>query len=638
MTLSAIDARRRTAPVTGAEALSLGATPAQQGGWQFCVWAPNAKRLELHLFGHDDCVLEMRPAGRGYFSLVADDPSAGARYKYRLENGGEFPDPASRYQPEGVHGPSRLVDLRAFEWTDQGWKGYSLEETVFYELHVGTFTQEGTFRAIIPQLESLAKLGITTVELMPVAQFPGGRNWGYDGVYPFAPQNTYGTPQDLQALVNAAHKTGLSVALDVVYNHLGPEGNYFGQFGPYFTGKYRTPWGEAINYDDASSDEVRRLVIENALYWIRDFHFDALRLDAIHGIFDFSAIHILAELRRAAAGLENQLGRRIHLIAESDLNDSRVIRASEEGGYEIDSQWSDDFHHSVHSLLTRECNGYYGDFGTVGHLTKTLRQGWYYGGCYSEYRQRRHGNSPTGLSPSKFVVFSQNHDQTGNRARGERLSALTDFEGLKLAAAITLVSPFVPLLFMGEEYGEIAPFLYFISHGDADLVEAVRHGRASDFASFTWSGDLPDPQSESTFGASKLQPQIARQEPHKTLHRFYKELLRFRKNRKLGQAFAKSRSREVFEFESAGVVTELWPLRSRSLAIAYSFAERTAEFEWPLPAGAWDIALDSSAPQWRGPREQPLADQLESDGRISLELHPHSVMVLEQKKRAAEQK
>jgi maltooligosyltrehalose trehalohydrolase len=574
----------------------------------------------------------MQKHERGYFSLCLEHTSLGARYKYRLNGAREFPDPASRYQPDGVHGSSEVVDLAAFPWTDRGWNGHPLERTVLYEMHVGTFTPEGTFNTIVPKLDGLAKLGITTLELMPVAQFPGSRNWGYDGVYPFAPHNTYGPPQDLQALVNAAHECGLSMALDVVYNHLGPEGNYFGQFGPYFTDKYRTPWGQAINYDDAQSDAVRRMVIENALYWIENFHFDALRLDAIHGIFDFSATHLLAELRRAVDVLEQRLGRHIHLIAESDLNDSRVIRPFAQGGYAMDAQWSDDFHHSVHTLLTPERSGYYGDFGTPAHFAKTLRQGWCYDGEYSQYRLRRHGNSPEGLTPTKFVVFSQNHDQTGNRAWGERLSVLIDFEGLKLAAAITLLSPFVPLLFMGEEYGETAPFLYFISHGDPDLVEAVRRGRASDFASYARSGELPDPQSESTFAASKVQPELAQQEPHKTLYRFYKELMRFRKSRKLGKLPGKSEHREISEFESQQVVTELRESRSRRLAFAYCFSEGEAEFRWPLPEGRWYVELDSADAHWRGSRDASLPRTLESQGILSLGLFPRSTVVLEQSK------
>src|ERR1700704_4962738 len=512
----------------------LGATPVSNGTWEFVLWAPRSRRASLHVLGTNQRILEMEPEERGYHHLTVDGLEPGAPYLYQLDDSRQLPDPASRFQPQGVHGPSHLVDVTRFKWTDPTWTGISLESSVFYELHVGTYTPEGSFEALIPRLAELASLGITTLELMPIAQFPGSRNWGYDGVFPFAPQNTYGGPEGLHRLVNAAHSQGLAVALDVVYNHLGPEGNYLSAYAPYFTDRYRTPWGQAINFDDAGSDEVRRFFIENALYWLETFHFDALRLDAIHGIFDFSANPFLAELKSAAGRLAQRLGRHIHLIAESDLNDSRVLLSRERGGYGLDSQWSDGFHHSVHTLLTGEKRGYYSDYGRISHLASTLKDGWCYSGQYSQFRQRRHGNSSRGISSSHFVGCSQNHDQVGNRSAGERLSALVNFEGLKLAAGVTLLSPFVPLLFMGEEYGETAPFQYFTSHLDADLVEAVRRGRRDEFKAFGWEGLVPDPQDETTFPRSELQHSLKGQEPHATLLRFYKELMGFRKKYDLG--------------------------------------------------------------------------------------------------------
>src|SRR5690348_12209983 len=403
---------------------TVGAIPLGEGSWRFCVWAPKREKVSLHVLGNAEQVTRMEKDERGYHHATVGNLAAGDRYLYQLDGVRERPDPASRFQPDGVHGPSQLVDLQAFHWSDSNWKGRPLGISIFYELHVGTYTAEGTFDAVTKRLPELVDLGVTTIELMPVAQFPGSRNWGYDGVYLFAPQNSYGGPYALQRLVDAAHAHGLAMTLDLVYNHLGPEGNYLGEYGPYFTEKYRTPWGKAINFDDAQSDPVRQFFIQNALYWLKEFHFDALRLDAIHGIFDFSARHFLAELQDEVSALAKKLGREIHLIAESDLNDARLLLPHEKGGYDLPAQWSDDFHHSLHTLLTKEQTGYYGDFGRVHHLASVIKDGWYYHGQFSKYRQRRHGNSASGITKSHFVVCSQNHDQVGNRALGERLSQL----------------------------------------------------------------------------------------------------------------------------------------------------------------------------------------------------------------------
>src|SRR6266849_8185285 len=418
--------------------VALGATYGADGLCRFLVWAPFAHTLDVHLSAPRERFVPMHQEVTGYYQVLVEDVEPGSLNTYRLDGHIERPDPASRCQPQDVHGPSQVVEPR-FPWEDQQWGGLPLPAYILYELHVGTFTAAGTFAAIIPHLDALKRLGITAIELMPIAQFPGQRNWGYDGVQPFAAQYSYGGPKGLKQLVNACHQQGLAVALDVVYNHLGPEGNYLSAYAPYFTDRYRTPWGQAINFDDAGSDEVRRFFIENAFYWVETFHFDALRLDAIHGIFDFSANPFLAELKSAVGRLSQRLGRQIHLIAESDLNDSRVLLPREQGGYGLDSQWSDDFHHSVHTLLTGEKRGYYSDFGRISHLASTLMDGWCYSGQYSQFRQRRHGNSARGISSCHFVVCNQNHDQLGNRAAGERLSALVNFEALKLAAGISLL-------------------------------------------------------------------------------------------------------------------------------------------------------------------------------------------------------
>jgi maltooligosyltrehalose trehalohydrolase len=512
-----------------------------------------------------------------------------------MPDGHEFPDPASRYQPDGVHGASAAVDTRAFEWNDANFAGHSLPEFVVYELHVGTFTEEGTFAAAISRLDALAELGITAVELMPVAQFPGTHNWGYDGVYPFAAQNSYGGPAGLQQFVNAAHARGMSVVLDVVYNHLGPEGNYFGQYGPFFTKKYSTPWGEAINFDGADSEPVRAFFIQNALYWLREFHIDALRLDAVHGIFDFGAHHILAEIKERVRELSAQTGRQLQVIAESDLNDARLLHTPSTGGYGLDAQWSDDFHHALHTLLTHESNGYYEDFGALEDLCVAMREGWRYSGQYSKHRRRRHGNSPEGILPRQFLVCSQNHDQVGNRAAGERLAKLVDFESLKLAASVTLLSPFVPLLFMGEEYGETHPFQYFTSHSDADLIEAVRRGRREEFVAFGWSEDVPDPQDEATFKRSTLNYAAKNTEPHRTLWNFYQRLIGIRKRFALGALTPTVRCDDKQQ-----TLTLEYHSDSSALAVAFHFGNQQATVSLQLTSEPVSTILNSSDTEWRG--------------------------------------
>jgi maltooligosyltrehalose trehalohydrolase len=576
---------------------ALGAAPLATGGWSFSVWAPRHERLEVRLLGNRPEAVPMKRDSMGYHTVVASTAQAGGKYFYRFGDSHERPDPASRRQPEGVHGPSELVDLRDFEWTDRNWKGVALEDSVFYELHVGTFTPEGTFDAVCASLDRLAALGVTTIELMPIAQFPGSRNWGYDGVYPFGVQNSYGTPRDLQLLVNAAHSRGLAVALDVVYNHLGPEGNYLGEYGPYFTDHYKTPWGAALNFDGPDSDEVRHFFIQNALYWLETFHIDALRLDAIHGIFDASANPFLAELSREVEAFAARTGKIISLVAESDLNDARVLRGRCEGGLGMPSQWSDDFHHSIHTLLTGENSGYYQDFGNIKHLAGSLKQGWYYAGQYSRHRRRRHGNRPPPFKASNYTVCTQNHDQVGNRALGERLSSLVNFESLKLAAGANLLSPFVPLLFMGEEYGETAPFLYFTSHGDPNLAEAVRRGRAEEFRSFSWRDQIPDPQAESTFDRSRLKRDLADDEPHRTLLRFYQTLLHFRREHHLGQSSAPS----IKEFEDSKSLLVLQDAKTHELAMLYNFSNAAADLSSVTLEGEWEKKVDSSDAEWLGP-------------------------------------
>jgi maltooligosyltrehalose trehalohydrolase len=553
---------------------------------------------------------------------MVDGIEPGSLYMYRLDEGKERPDPASRSQPQGVHGPSEVVSPN-FEWEDARWFGLALQDYTICELHVGTFTPKGTFDAIIPRLDELKELGITAVELMPVAQFPGTRNWGYDGVYPFAVQNSYGGPEGLKRLVNACHKLGLAIVLDVVYNHLGPEGNYLAEFGPYFTDTYRTPWGAAINFDGPHSDDVRRFFIENALYWITEFHIDALRLDAVHAIIDRSALPFLEELADAVHRQAERLKRRIHLIAESNLNDARLVRPPEMGGYGLDAQWNEDFHHSLHALLTGERAGYYQDFGELAQLVKAFSEGFVYSGQYSQYRQRRHGNSSRNVPAQRFVVFSRNHDQVGNRMLGERLSQLVPFEGLKLAAGVVLLSPFIPLLFMGEEYGETAPFQYFISYSDAVLVEAVRRGRREEFEAFAWQGEPPDAQDEGTYLRSKLNPELRREGHHEVLFEFYKELFRLRRKVAALANLSKEQMAVLGYEENQVLFLQRWSGNSEVFAV-FNFGDAEASVALEVPEGRWRKLLDSADERWQG-KGTSAPEILHSEGEAALTLAPMSL-------------
>jgi maltooligosyltrehalose trehalohydrolase len=574
--------------------LDLGAFPLAGGDTCFRVWAPKAANLSVRLLsGDNNRVVPLKEEGNGYFTATLEGTGEGTRYWYQFADGTERPDPASRFQPEGVHGPSQVVNPEGYSWNDDAWRGIPLGSYIIYELHVGTFTGEGTFEAVIPHLDYLVDLGVTAVELMPVAQFPGERNWGYDGVYPYAPQNSYGGPDGLKKLVDACHGKGLAIVLDVVYNHLGPEGNYLGCFGYYFTDRYRTPWGEAVNFDGPYSDEVRHYVIANALYWTGEYHLDALRLDAVHGIYDFSALHILQELTEAVHSQGAALGRLVHVIAESDLNDVRLIRPIASGGYGMDAQWSDDFHHALHALLTGERSGYYADFGSFSDLVKGFMDGFVIDGSYSGYRKRRHGSSSADISPGKLLVFSQNHDQVGNRMLGDRSCTTLTVPQLKLAAAAVLLSPYVPLLFMGEEYSETAPFPYFVSHGDTDLVEAVRQGRLREFAGFGAQGTPPDPQAAETYLSAQLDREQRRRGDHRTMFEFYRELIRLRRecaplarlNREGMQIVACDEERVLAVTRSAD---------GQQVICLFNFSDQYRVISPPLVDGTLQLLLDSS--------------------------------------------
>ncbi|MEJ2698695.1 MAG: malto-oligosyltrehalose trehalohydrolase [Desulfuromonadales bacterium] len=579
--------------------MQIGATYLGDSRCEFTVWAPAAKEVALHLPGPRDRLLAMEREEGGYWRLTVDDAPPGTRYFFRVDGGSDLPDPASCHQPEGVHKASAVIDHDAFTWSDGDWKELPPEETILYELHVGTFTEEGTFAAVIPRLEELRRLGVTAIELMPVAQFPGGRNWGYDGVHPFAAQNTYGGPQGLKELVDACHAEGLAVVLDVVYNHLGPEGNYLREFGPYFTARYRTPWGEAVNFDGAGSDGVRNFFIENALLWFEHYHVDALRLDAVHAIFDFSARPFLQELAEQIHEYAHRTGRPVRIIAESDLNDVRLIRPPGQGGFGLDGQWNDDFHHALHTLLTGEHQGYYRDFGAAADMAKAFREGFVYDWRYSPYRDRRHGSSSADRPARQFVVCSQNHDQVGNRLLGERLITLTSFEAAQVAAAVVLFSPFVPLLFMGEEYAEEAPFRFFVSFEDPELVEAVRRGRREEFSDFDWAGEPPDPQDPQTFKGSRLRWEKRSSGRHRVMFDFYWELIALR--REIPALAALDKENLEADFGEEPKRLRLHRRQGTSQVICMFNFHREALEAAPLLDGGWVKRLDSAETCWLGP-------------------------------------
>jgi maltooligosyltrehalose trehalohydrolase len=605
----------------------LGATALADGRCQFLVWAPRAKSVEVCIERPEKRRVAMEPDECGYFRAIAESVRPGTDYKYRLDGDKERPDPASRYQPDGVHGASRVIGDN-FAWADSAWKGIPIEKYVFYELHVGAFSPEGTFDAITPRIAALKELGITAIEMMPIAQFPGERNWGYDGVYPYAVQASYGGPEGLKQLVDACHQEGMAVALDVVYNHLGPEGNYLGDFGPYFTNVYKTPWGDAINFDEPESDHVRRYFIENALQWITDFHVDALRLDATHAIVDASAQTFLEDLSATVHARAAELGRQVFLIPESHRNDARLISPPEIGGAGYDGVWNDDFHHSLHVLLTGERKGYYEDFGSVEDLAKCYREGFLYSGQYAPFWRRRRGNSSKEVPATRFVVYSQNHDQIGNRREGDRLSEIVSLEKLKVAAAAVLLAPNIPLLFMGEEYGETAPFQYFVSHSDEALIEAVRKGRKEEFAQFSWEGETPDPQSEETFRRSKLNWELQEAGDHRTLREFYRELLRLRRDIPALEALEKD-SMRVTTLEGKVLLIERWSGTSR-VVVGFHFGDAATEFVLPIATGRWKKLLDSAEPRWHGPGT-PLPELIESRGDSArLPIAPWTVFVLAQ--------
>ncbi len=572
----------------------------------FRVWAPTVSRIELQVGAKR---FPMMREAAGWWACEVRTPAAEMDYGFLVDGEGPFPDPRSPWQPRGVHGLSRTVDHAAFRWNDSGFQALPLSAGLIYELHVGTFTSEGTFDAAARKLDYLKDLGVTHVELMPVNAFPGRHGWGYDGVALYAVHEPYGGPEGLKRFVDACHSRQLAVLLDVVYNHLGPSGNYLARFGPYFNPVYQTPWGSALNFGGSQSDEVRRFFCDNALMWLRDYHIDGLRLDAVHAILDPSATHFLEQLTRETGEFEARLGRHFALIAESDLNDPRLLWPPERGGYGFDAQWSDDFHHALHTLLTGERNGYYEDYGSLADLAKALTHAFVYDGQYSLHRQRCHGRPHGGLSGHRFLGYLQNHDQVGNRAEGCRISQLVDPARAKIGAALVLTSPFVPMLFMGEEWGASTPFLYFADHQEPELARAVREGRRREFAAFGWPPEaIPDPQEHKTFELSKLDWSEIGLAPHCELASWYRKLIQLRRTEPALSCGQLDRVRVSFD-ESARWLC----LERDKVIVACNFDEATQRI--PLASRASAVSDRSAA-----------ATASESIGEIAIHSEPSGIV------------
>ncbi|MGZ8517255.1 MAG: malto-oligosyltrehalose trehalohydrolase [Chitinophagaceae bacterium] len=583
------------------------------------IWAPLAEKVEVEVRGKIE-KLSLSKTEDGYWQLITDDVKDGDSYKICINDNDSIPEPTSLSQPEGIHGFSQAIRLNSFRWSDNDWNNLLLEDYLIYEVHTGAFTKEGTFAAIETKLDYLKELGITAIEIMPIAQFPGSRNWGYDGVFPFAVQNSYGGAKGLQQLVDACHQKGLAVILDVVYNHLGPEGNYLDNYGPYFTDKYQTPWGTAINFDDAWCDGVRRYFIENALMWLRDFRIDALRLDAVHAIKDFSTVHILQEIKTHTDKLMEATGRRHYLIVESDLNDTRFINSIEKGGYGMDAQWNDEFHHALRVTSGEAPKGYYSDFNGIQDLAKAYKDAYVYDGQFSPHRKKDFGVKADENEGSQFIVFSQNHDQVGNRMVGERTNSLVSFEMQKLIAASVMVSPFLPMLFMGEEWSEPNPFLYFVSHTDNVLCEAVRKGRQQEFAAFHTQGEPPDPNAEETFLSSKLQWHLKENGSHKVMLDYYKALIHLRKTHPVLKHLDRNALSVEVGKDAQTLVLHRWD-QDDGINCFMNF-NKDLNVLIPFPgASDFKVVLNSAEQKWYGTG----ASTIENDKIL---LKPESVLIL----------
>lgn len=581
------------------EQLSLGVNfpPGQEPTTR--VWAPHAKKISLQIAGKNNIPLQQKQYG--YWQAACPGLKPGDRYLISVNNENAYPDPASLSQPDGVHEPSECIDLNEIrKIRDEHWKGVSTSDLIIYELHIGTFTPKGTFIALQQKLDYLKDLGINAIEIMPVATFPGTRNWGYDGVYPFAVQHSYGGAIEFAKLIKACHQKGIAVILDVVYNHLGSEGNYLSAFGPYFTNKYKTPWGKAINFDDEWCDGVRHYFLENAMMWLRDFHINGLRLDAVHAIKDFSPKHFLQELSENVLKLNQKTNAQHFLIAEHDLNDIRFIEPLKRGGLGMDAQWCDKWHHAIHALMTGERQGYYADFGSLRQVVKSFNHAWIYDGNFSSHRKNIFRTSMDGQPRQCYVVYTQNHDQVGNRMMGERLSVLLDFESLKLIAGAMFVSPYIPMLFMGEEYAENSPFQYFISHGDKELLSLVREGRKNEFREFMKNAEPPDPASDDTFERSKLKWDFMEDDLKQNMLAYYKNLIALRKEQPL-LSTGKHESNDAFEIPGKNAVVLIRKIGCERIIALMNFSNQILQAEIPdKENNITELLIYSAHKHWGG--------------------------------------
>lgn len=594
----------------------------------FRVWAPLKETMDLLLAHPEEKKVPMQKDAEGYFTATVPGTGGGSRYFFAPDGEGRYPDPASHYQPEGVHGPSEVVAHTAYQWQDAGWCGIPFQNMVIYELHIGTFTPAGDLESVIPLLDDLVATGINAIELMPVAQFPGQRNWGYDGVYPYAVQDSYGGPMALKKLVDACHQKGIAVLLDVVYNHLGPEGNYLARFAPYFTDKYHTPWGDALNFDGAWSDGVRRYFADNIIHWFTHYHIDGLRLDAIHEVYDRGAVPFWEYCHEQVQHLQQQAGRPLYLIAESDLNSPKVVKPPAAGGFGFDAQWLDDFHHALYVLLDENGRKHYEDFGRMQQLVKAFKEGFVHSGEYVHFRHRRHGASSAGIGGDRFVVFSQNHDLVGNRPAGERLSVLVHFERLKLAAAAVLLSPYVPLLFMGEEYAEESPFYFFADHSDEGLRASLREGRKKEFADFCWDSEPPDALEESVFLQCKLQWQRRKEGRHRIMLEWYKQLIALRREHPLLGNLDKNNIYVTALEEKGCVLHRQDDDGLKHLLCIFHFSGEPLAYTLPAHTQQWTRLLDSKEQQWLEEAAEA-TDMMnkEAKGGEVIMLSPYSVVV-----------
>lgn len=580
---------------------------------EFRVFAYNKEKVSLLLQYRDTKkAIPMQQEEEHIYSTVLEGLGLDLLYKFRIENEGDLPDPYSNFQPQNIHGFSQVIDHQSYSWNDLNWHGRDLEKLIIYELHVGTFTPEGTFQAAARKLDYLLELGVNTIELMPVVQTPGRWNWGYDGSNLFSVNANYGSPDDLKAFIDTCHQKDTAVILDAVYNHFGPEGNYLPSYGPYFTYKYDTPWGAAVNYDDQFCEFTRAMVLENVRFWLEDYHIDGLRLDAVHAIRDESGRHILQDISDTKRQIAAKSRRKIVLIAETDENDVKLINPPQKGGYGIDAQWMDDFHHIIHSVLTGEKDGYYIDYGHLEALEKVFKN-YLFTGEYSVFRQKDRGTD-AGENPGRqFVVSMQNHDQVGNRAGGERLTALVDFPFLKAAAGLLFFSPYIPLIFMGEEYGEKKPFLFFTDYLDSELQSAVTEGRKEEFRSFNWD-NFPDPQNEETFYRSKLTPRQEWKNENEQIFHYYRDLINLRKSHPAISSPDKEKTEVKVDREKRTVEVIRWNAHTKLTAL-FNLGENDLPLH--VPSGSRQIFNS----EW-----QKYGGNMEKEGNI---LYRGNMVILE---------